>query len=71
MLPFPCPGDLPDPGIEPQSPELAGEFFLPLSHQGSLKKEYLLSKLMQTQDLLWGVGIDCAFSSAVAAYIYI
>ena len=26
-LPFPSPGDLPDPGIEPQSPALAGRFF--------------------------------------------
>ena len=27
-LPFPSPGDLPDPGIEPESPALAGrEFF--------------------------------------------
>ena len=26
-LPFPSPGDLPDPGIEPVSPALAGEFF--------------------------------------------
>ena len=26
-LPFPPPGDLPDPGIEPSSPELAGGFF--------------------------------------------
>ena len=34
-LPFPSPGDLPDPGIEPASPALAGGFFLPLSHQGS------------------------------------
>ena len=25
-LPFPSPGDLPDPGIEPASPELAGGF---------------------------------------------
>ena len=24
---FPCPGDLPDSGIEPASPALAGEFF--------------------------------------------
>ena len=32
-LPFPSPGDLPDPGIEPTSPALqAGS--LPLSHQG-------------------------------------
>ena len=26
-LPFPSPGDLPDPGIEPVSPALAGRFF--------------------------------------------
>ena len=26
-LPFPSPGDLPDPGIEPMSPALAGRFF--------------------------------------------
>ena len=26
-LPLPTPGDLPDPGIEPESPELAGRFF--------------------------------------------
>ena len=33
-LPFPSPGDLPNPGIEPESPALAGGF-LPLSHLGS------------------------------------
>ena len=27
-LPFPPPGDLPDPGIEPTSPALAGRFFI-------------------------------------------
>ena len=26
-LPFPSPGDLPDPGIKPVSPALAGELF--------------------------------------------
>ena len=26
-LPYPSPGDLPDPGIEPTSPALAGGFF--------------------------------------------
>ena len=26
-LPFPSPGDLPDPGIKPESPSLAGRFF--------------------------------------------
>ena len=33
-LPFPSPGDLPDPGIKPGSPVLAGGFFTP-SHLGS------------------------------------
>ena len=28
-LPFPSPGDLPDTGIEPASPALAGGFFSP------------------------------------------
>ena len=27
-LPFPFPGDLPDPGIEPKLPALAGRFFI-------------------------------------------
>ena len=31
-LPFPSPGDLPDPGIEPASPALAGGFFTPEPH---------------------------------------
>ena len=34
-LPFPTPGHLPDPGIEPLSPALQGDSF-PLSHQESL-----------------------------------
>ena len=33
-LPFPSPEDLPDPGIKPASPTLAGGFFT-TSHQGS------------------------------------
>jgi len=35
-LPFPSPGDLPDPGIEPASPAVPLQVdSLPLSHQGS------------------------------------
>ena len=34
-LPFPSPGDLPDPGIEPWSPSLQADTYH-LSHQGSL-----------------------------------
>ena len=37
-LPFPSPGDLPDPGIDPTSSALQGGFFLPLSHMGSPNK---------------------------------
>ena len=33
-LPFPSPGDLPDPGIEPESPALQ-EILYQLSYQGS------------------------------------
>ena len=36
-LPFPSPGDLPDPRIEPVSPELQAES-LPLSHLGGPRK---------------------------------
>ena len=35
-LPFPSPGDLPDPGIEHVSPALQVDSY-PLSHQGSQK----------------------------------
>ena len=31
-LSFPSPRDHPDPGIEPRSPALQADFFLPLSH---------------------------------------
>ena len=36
-LPFPSPGDLPDPGIKPASPALADS--LPLSHLGTPSKQ--------------------------------
>ena len=32
-LPFPSPGDLPDKGIRPLSPEIAGAFFTTVLHQ--------------------------------------
>ena len=62
-LPFPSPGDLPDPGIEPGSPALQADS-LPLSHQGAtfliwwknvLKFELqLLGLLIKWHDLWWG-----------------
>jgi len=38
-LPFSTPGDLPDPGIEPASPALAGKFLTTVPHGEAL--EYL------------------------------
>ena len=34
-LPFPSLGDLPDPGIKPTSPSLAGKFFIAVDLQGA------------------------------------
>ena len=42
-LPFPFPGDLPDPGIEPTSPALAGGFFATEPVRKPLRHEYLKS----------------------------
>ena len=36
-LPFPAPGDFPNPGIEPASPALAGRFFKTVPPGKSLK----------------------------------
>ena len=44
-LPFPSPGDLPDPGIEPMalaSPALAGRFFTTRSDTWETRIHYLL-----------------------------
>jgi len=35
-LPFPPPGDLPDAGIEPTSPDLAGRFFTTVPFENPL-----------------------------------
>ena len=50
-LPFPSPGHLSNPGIEPQSPTLQADFFYPLSHQGSLDayKEGLGADVSKTE----------------------
>ena len=37
-LPFPSPGDLPNPGIEPVSPALAGKFFTTVPPESKLHK---------------------------------
>ena len=38
-VPFPTPGDLPDPGTEPAFPELAGGFFTTVPHRKLPKHE--------------------------------
>ena len=49
-MPFPSPGDLPDPGIGPESPAWqAGS--LPLSHIGAILKIKLILKLKATERL--------------------
>ena len=59
-LPFPSPGDLPEPGIEPGSPALQADS-LPLSHQESphlpLAPQSL--RLLQTLSCLWWLGGGC------------
>ena len=46
-LPFPFPGDLPNPGVEPESPALQTDS-LPLSHLGSLSP-ILIFKCVQVR----------------------
>ena len=41
MWPFPSPGDLPDPGVEPVSPALQADSLL-LSHQGNQGNNWIL-----------------------------
>ena len=47
-LPFPSPGDLPDPGTEPGSPALQADTLKPLSHQASPKS--LLMKVKEESE---------------------
>ena len=44
-FPLPSPGDLPDPGMEPNSPALAGRFFIAMSPGKSLGGWMQLKKL--------------------------
>ena len=58
-LPFPSPGDLPRPGIEPGSPALAGGLFT-TEAPGEPKKtavgcHSLLQVIFLTQELNWGL----------------
>ena len=45
-LPFPPPGDLPDPGIQPESPALAGGFFTTEPPGKPINELWILSDLI-------------------------
>ena len=63
-LPFPSPGDLPGPGIEPLSPALVGKFFTtespgkPFSHWST--REVPLGKFLMLLD-----GLTCQAAATV------
>ena len=42
-MPFPTPGNIPEPGIEPASPALAGKFF---TTEPSGKPQYIIYKVL-------------------------
>ena len=64
-LPFPSPGDLPEPGIKPEAPALAADS-LPLSHQGSPCMFYVLCaqsfSCVQLFAFLWTVALQAPLS---------
>ena len=52
-LPFPSPGDLPNPGIKPASPALTGRFFT-TEPPGSPSEEGLLGKIATVNPNVFG-----------------
>ena len=62
-LPFPTPGDLPDPGIEPTSPASAGGFF---TTEPSLSGYFPLLCLADAQ---YSIVIDSIFYLCVCARV--
>jgi len=49
-LPCPPPGDLPDPGVEPRSPALQGDYLL-LSHQGRPSRSCVKAPMLHMKEL--------------------
>ena len=56
-LPFPSPGDLPYPGIEPMSPALAGRFFTTEPSGKPRSQVYVVNKSV----FLWRGGVSVYF----------
>ena len=64
-LPFPSPGDLPNPGMKPTSPALAGGFFT--IEQGGGKPD-LIGKERSKERLICPLGSSLAPSARQAGY---
>ena len=58
-MPFLPPGDLPDPGIEPKSPALAGRFFTTEPPGRPLGREDPLEKKMAAHSSILECEIPC------------
>ena len=50
-MPFPSPGDLPNPGIEPGSPALQADS-LPTELQGNMVSRFLIASVLRRKHLL-------------------
>ena len=59
-LPFPPPGDLPDPGLEPESPELAGGFYTSQPTEKPTVTEDPGKRVLPTE---WAWGTPRSFNS--------
>ena len=59
-LPFPLPGVLPDPGLEPESPELAGGFYTSEPPQKPAVTKDPGKRVPPTE---WAWGTPCSFDS--------
>ena len=57
-LPFPSPGDPPDPGIEPTSPTLAGGFFTPEPAGKSTVKGEMVTSMAEEEKIGEQAGKD-------------
>ena len=72
-LPFPSPGDLPDPGIKPRSLTLQADS-LPLSHRGGLLGHFggggLVAKLCPTLVIPWTVAHQVPLSMGFSRQVY-
>ena len=73
-LPFPTPGDLPDPGIEPRSlvsPALTGRFFITVSPVKPTKEfipSYVFRDLYINMSVI--VAIVCLICDVIKLYVY-